>query len=605
LIIQISNRCLKQHLLALFTLFFSATLLAQDPLAFASGSWFDPQRDGEGFVVQLIPGERAVVTWFTYPPEGEASEQAWLIGSGVTVGNRIEITEMIRPTGATFGPGFDPDSVVNEPWGTLEITFVDCNTAIASWMGPPDFGDGSLNLVRLSSIDDVECSSGASSAPDRVISGRSGIWFDPSHDGEGWMLETLADGRVVVYWFTYDDQGRQAWFIGVARIEGRTVWIEDMVITGGAHFGDAFRAADVVADHWGSFGFLFEDCDSGKMRYESTDPRFGEGTLDPVHLAQLAETDCTEPLAVEPLISGSWNLSTPSATAISESASAAAGGFVYTGGGFGGQSLFSRFDPVSGAHQDMPQLPGPRHHLMMTSDGKDIYLAGGYINKLGLGNPGNNFWRFDPVAGAWEILPNMPNVKAAGAAVYMHGRVWVVGGEGSGSATQVYNIKSGEWELFPGEPAGSDHLQAVIFENEIWWMGGRTDRTFNRVKIWNPVTRVWRDGPPMKHARSGFAARVVQGQIIVTGGEVNDTEPFQIAPRLEVFAPGAQGWEFGLAPPVTVHGTTGAVINGEFVLIGGSDIAGRTSQNRSTQVLTPAAPVNPVQLHSIIHELIY
>ena len=77
---------------------------------------------------------------------------------------------------------------------------------------------------------------------------------------------------------------------------------------------------------------------------------------------------------------------------------------------------------------------------------------------------------------------------------------------------------------------------------------------------------------------------------MVAGGEINDNAPFQLTPSLEVFAPGAHSWVFGSRPPVAVHGTTGAVVNGEFVLVGGSDIAGRTSQNRATQVLTPATP---------------
>ena len=581
---------MKRQFFAWLALLASTTLAAHDPLAFASGSWFDPERDGEGFVVQLIPDERALVTWFTYPPEGETGDQAWLIGSGITVGNRIVITEMLRPVGAIFGPDFDPDAVVREYWGSLEIAFEDCNTATANWVGPPAFGSGGMDLVRLSSIDDVECNPDTVPEPDRVISGRSGVWYDPSHDGEGWMLETLPDGRLVVYWFTYDDQGQQAWLLGVAKIEGRTVWTDDMLITRGAHFGDAFRTEDVIKEPWGSFGFLFEDCVDAKMRYASTDARFGEGTMEPEHLAQLAETDCTEPPPVEPLTAGTWRLSTPSDTPVAESASAAAGGFVYTGGGLGANSRFQRFDPASGSHREMPELPGLRHHLMMTTDGHDIYLAGGYMSRLGLENPGNNFWRFDPDAGEWEILSNLPKVRAAGAAVYMHGRVWVLGGEGPGTETQTYDIRTGEWQLFPGEPVGGDHMQAVAFESEIWWMGGRTDSTFNRVLIWNPVTREWREGPPMNHARSGFAAKVVQGQIMVAGGEINDNAPFQLTPSLEVFAPGAHSWVFGSRPPVAVHGTTGAVVNGEFVLVGGSDIAGRTSQNRATQVLTPATP---------------
>jgi len=77
---------------------------------------------------------------------------------------------------------------------------------------------------------------------------------------------------------------------------------------------------------------------------------------------------------------------------------------------------------------------------------------------------------------------------------------------------------------------------------------------------------------------------------MVVGGEVIDARPFQVTASMEVFAPGADSCVFGVAPPVPVHGTTGAVINGQLGLPGGSDIAGDTSQNKATQVFTPALP---------------
>jgi len=583
---------MKRHLFAWLAMLACSSSLAQDPLAFASGSWFNPDRVGEGFVVQLLPEDRAVVTWFTYPPEGGTGEQAWLIGSGFTDGNRIVVSAMVRPLGAVFGPDFDPETVVREDWGSLEIAFADCDSATANWTGPPAFGAGSMDLMRLSAIDDVECDPETIPFPDRVISGRSGAWYDPSHNGEGWMLEMLPDGRMVVYWFTFDDQGRQAWMVGEAEVKGRTLWIEDLLITRGAHFGEAFRSEDVVLGSWGSFGFLFENCTHAKMRYSSIDARFGEGTLEPEHLAQLAATDCTEPPPVAPLTSGTWSRSTDMDMPVTESASATVDGLVYTAGGIGTFKRFNRFDPVSGSHREMPELPEPRHHPMMATDGHDVYVAGGYVSKLGLDNPGNNFWRFNPDVGAWEILPDLPKTRAAGAAVYMHGRMWIVGGVGPGIEMQSYDVSTGQWETLPGAGVrGRNHLQAVAFENEIWWLAGRTDladKTFNNVLIWNPVTREWRAGPALNHARAGLAARVVRGQIMVTGGEVIDTMPGLVIRSLEVFAPGADSWVLGPAPPVAVHGTTGAVVNGEFVLIGGSDIAGELSRNLATQIFSPA-----------------
>ena len=129
---------LKLSFLLLLVALFCSPLAAQSPLAFASGSWFNPNRNFEGLVVQVLPGNLAAVTWYTYPPEGEQGEQAWIIGTGLVDGNRIVIDEMVRPVGANFGPDFDPDSVQRMPWGTLELTFADCNTASGAYSGPED-----------------------------------------------------------------------------------------------------------------------------------------------------------------------------------------------------------------------------------------------------------------------------------------------------------------------------------------------------------------------------------------------------------------------------------------------------------------------------------
>ena len=141
-----------------------------------------------------MDNQQAVVTWFTYPPEGEEGEQAWLQGQGSIDGNRIVIDQVVRPTGAVFGPDYDPSEVNREPWGTLELAFTGCNSATVNFSGPQAFGEGAFNLIRLSQIDDIACQGGAPPPANRVISGRSGAWFQPSHDGEGWMVEVLSDG---------------------------------------------------------------------------------------------------------------------------------------------------------------------------------------------------------------------------------------------------------------------------------------------------------------------------------------------------------------------------------------------------------------------------
>ena len=88
----------------------------------------------------------------------------------------------------------------------------------------PGYGNGSLDLARLTAINTLACGSAAieqeplqPEAEFSVTPVISGAWYDPGHSGEGWLLEILANGQAAMAGFTHDLQGRQAWFYGVVR----------------------------------------------------------------------------------------------------------------------------------------------------------------------------------------------------------------------------------------------------------------------------------------------------------------------------------------------------------------------------------------------------
>ena len=74
-----------------------------------SGSWYDPARSGEGLILQFLPTGKALVIWFTYPPAGEAAEQAWLITElGSVDGSKLRFNTVYQPQGGVFGDAFNP-----------------------------------------------------------------------------------------------------------------------------------------------------------------------------------------------------------------------------------------------------------------------------------------------------------------------------------------------------------------------------------------------------------------------------------------------------------------------------------------------------------------
>ncbi|MDX1571918.1 MAG: hypothetical protein R3200_15660, partial [Xanthomonadales bacterium] len=110
-----------------------------------TGSWYDPQRAGEGFVLEALDDGRLFMTWFTYDADGE---QAWLVGEGtIGDGRSIEIAAA-RPVGGRFDDEFDPDEVALTDWGTITFRF-ECGNLSADYAGPAAFGSGSLELIPL------------------------------------------------------------------------------------------------------------------------------------------------------------------------------------------------------------------------------------------------------------------------------------------------------------------------------------------------------------------------------------------------------------------------------------------------------------------------
>lgn len=205
-----------------------------------SGQWYDPARSGEGLLLEILPNQRALATFFTYAPEGSGEKQAWLTGTGRIVGNGIAFDRVAQPRmlrGANGGEQF-----AHVPWGTLWLDFDDCASGKMRWEGPEGWGSGDVSLRRLSALDGLGCDA-QGVAPAQA----SGSWYDPAVYGSGFVLERLDAARTAVLWFTPGDAGRgQAWMSGIVAGD-LAAGVADQVLyrTEGTHFGSAFDAGDV------------------------------------------------------------------------------------------------------------------------------------------------------------------------------------------------------------------------------------------------------------------------------------------------------------------------------------------------------------------------
>jgi CubicO group peptidase (beta-lactamase class C family) len=110
-----------------------------------TGTWFDPEHNGEGIIVQQLNETEALLYWLTYTPDGN---QAWLIGNGQFDGDTFNFTDMqITTTSAT--------TVERTKWGSIALTIDNCRHIEAQYQGL--FGSGELMLQRLTTPVSVEC----------------------------------------------------------------------------------------------------------------------------------------------------------------------------------------------------------------------------------------------------------------------------------------------------------------------------------------------------------------------------------------------------------------------------------------------------------------
>lgn len=132
--------------LALFGLASTTHAHAQTFDGRMSGTWWNPERNGEGqFITFESSGGQplAVLAYFTYDDEGRAQ---WLVGSGAyAAGARTVTIPLIRAEGARFGNGFRSEDVLTEDAGAATLEYIGCNALRMRYDGEVTF---SVDLVR-------------------------------------------------------------------------------------------------------------------------------------------------------------------------------------------------------------------------------------------------------------------------------------------------------------------------------------------------------------------------------------------------------------------------------------------------------------------------
>jgi hypothetical protein len=136
----------------------AAQIQSAPPFAIDSGitgAWYDPSQSGHGLFIEVLSDNRFYASWFAFNPAG--TEQAWFTGVGTYSGNTASITAVAQPTGGRWIPNFEPSLIERKTWGTLTLTFIDCNHGTVDFNSVLGYGTGSMNLTRLTQPVGLTC----------------------------------------------------------------------------------------------------------------------------------------------------------------------------------------------------------------------------------------------------------------------------------------------------------------------------------------------------------------------------------------------------------------------------------------------------------------
>ncbi len=191
-------------------------------------------------------------------------------------------------------------------------------------------------------------------------------------------------------------------------------------------------------------------------------------------------------------------------------------------------------------------------------------------------------------AARWRQLPDMPEPRAAFAAVAFEDRIYVVGGENADGVLDSvlrFDASSTTWTKLSSKPTAVTDVRAVALGGKLYVPGGRlsddpTDVT-DRFERYDLRAEQWETLPALPAPRSGYALATLDGRLYVIGGWDGSTF------RREVFEydPERESWQQRADMPTARAFASVGVIEDRIFVFGGENERGPLANN---EVYTPA-----------------
>ena len=151
-----------------------------------TGQWYNPERNGEGFYIEIIEGSpmQIGIAMYSYDANGNP---LWLVGN-IAIGTDDQSADIpvFQFDGPKWGPGYDPGDLNRTPFGNILVRFPTCDTALFYVLSDVGLESGNYSLIRITSVEGVGCTEPADPPPTGITTGKwagHGVCFMVNSEG--------------------------------------------------------------------------------------------------------------------------------------------------------------------------------------------------------------------------------------------------------------------------------------------------------------------------------------------------------------------------------------------------------------------------------------
>lgn len=238
----------------------------------------------------------------------------------------------------------------------------------------------------------------------------------------------------------------------------------------------------------------------------------------------------------------SWKRHADLPIARSAISAVALGGRLWTVGGFGapdtGVAAVEAYDPREDKWQKQAEMPTRRGYVSLAVIGSRLLAIGGYDRAIV-----RAVEELDPATGRWTRLAPYSGSGAAGPAMVVKGRVYIIPSWNSPTANvEEFDPASGAWAIKAAMPTLRGDFGHVVVGDRIYALGGwrRGGRDLvPSVERYDPGSDAWSQLPPLSEPKWQFATVYYEGRILVIGGLLTEwRQPRKETAVVEALDPG-------------------------------------------------------------------